>query len=174
MESGAWCYSETQSQMSENVSCDTWHIGPVGAECRVWCELETLCCVCVLRHVVSQCVRAASRGVTESVTTRLQDRLVYKLAILLLPRALTSDGNRYPGGRSAVAHDPRPRPVRRTRSSPYKAERQSAVGACAPPPPRFPCDQGRGRHVWRMAPRPPRVRRANAQHQTASKFKPCV
>ena len=64
--------------------------------------------------------------------------------------------------RGAVAHDPRPRPVR---SSPYNAERQSALA----PPARFPCDQGRDRRggagTWRMA--PPRVRRVNA-HQTAS------
>ena len=45
------------------------------------------------------------------------------------------------------------------RSSPYKAERQSALA----PPVRFPCEQGRDRQggagTWRMA--PPRVRRAN-------------
>ena len=55
------------------------------------------------------------------------------------------------------------------RSSPYKAEQQSALE----PPARFPCDQGRDRRggagTWRMP--PPRVRQANA-HQTASNRMP--
>ena len=121
----------------------------------------------VMCHRISLSHRGHCCSLRARLWSRMYDHAVCGYGIYFAPslapharrpvhRALT-DGI---PARGAVAHDPRPRPVR---SSPYKAERQSALA----PPARFPCDQGRDRRggagTWRMA--PPRVRQANAHHK---------